>query len=330
VSYNLALLHALAPGQPVSGPALGRALGISRAAVWKGVRRLVELGLEIEARPGQGYCLATPLVPLEAAAVRAALPPEAAERLAVLEVLAETGSTNSRVLAAERPVGELVACLAEFQTAGRGRRGRCWQMPPGAGICLSVGGRLAAAPGDLAALPAAAGVACAEALEHLGVTGVGLKWPNDLLLGGGKLGGILIELRGEAGGPTTVAAGIGLNVALGPRARAAIIATGGLPPAELAATGRPAAPDRNALAAALLAALTACLGRVPASLGAAELAAWRRRDALLGRTVRVDANGGELAGIARGLDPGGALLLEADDGRCHRITAGEASLRRPA
>jgi BirA family transcriptional regulator, biotin operon repressor / biotin---[acetyl-CoA-carboxylase] ligase len=325
VSYNVALLRALAPGHPVSGEALGRELGISRAAVWKAVRRLAALGVDVESAPGRGYHLTQPLVLLDAATIRGALPAPVAARIGVLEVLGDTASTNARVLAAERPVGELVACLAEYQSAGRGRRGRRWLTPPAAGICLSVGGRLAAAPSDFAALPASVGVACAAALEGLGVARVGLKWPNDLLLGDGKLGGILIELRGESQGPVTIAIGIGVNVRLGATARAEIATAGGLPPADLA--GAHGVPDRNRLAAVLIAALATCLERMPAGLDEAVLEGWRQRDVLLGRTVRIDDAGAGRVGIARGLDGSGALLLDDAAGLRHRITAGEVTAR---
>jgi BirA family transcriptional regulator, biotin operon repressor / biotin---[acetyl-CoA-carboxylase] ligase len=327
VSYNAALLRALAPGRPVSGEALGRELGISRAAVWKAVRRLAGLGVVIEARPGQGYRLPAPLTLLDGAAIRHALPRRSSARIGDLEVLAETDSTNARVLAAERPLGQLVACLAEYQSAGRGRRGRRWLAPPGAGLCLSLGGRLPAAPSDFASLPPAAGLACAEALEALGVPGVALKWPNDLLLGGGKLGGILVELRGEAQGPATVALGVGLNFQLDEATRVAVAAAGGLPPADLGGAMPGGPPDRNVVAAGLLAALVECLDRAPEGLGPGTLAAWRRRDALRGRPVKVLDGARSLAGVALGLDRTGALLLEGTDGRRHRVTAGEVSLR---
>lgn len=327
MSYNAALLRALAPGALVSGEALGRELHISRAAVWKAVRRLVELGVPIEALPGRGYRLEEPLVPLDAVAIRGALPPGVARRIGRLEVLPETDSTNARVLAADRPVGELAICLAEHQSAGRGRRGRRWLAAPGGAICLSVGGRLPAAPSDYAALPTAAGVACAMALEALGVRGIGLKWPNDLLLGGHKLAGILIELRGESQGPSTVAVGIGLNVRLGPSLREEIAAAGGLPPAELAAQADGQPVDRNRYAAALVAAIAGCLERAPAGLGDEVLDGWRQRDVLRGREVRVEDAGLGRLGIAVGLDPSGALLLQAADGEPVRVTAGEVSLR---
>ena len=338
MSYNAALLRALAGGEPVSGEALGRALGTSRAAVWKGIRRLRALGLEVEARAGRGYRLAAPLELLDAARIRAGLPAAAATRIGRLEVMAETASTNARVLAAEEAPGELVACLAEYQSAGRGRRGRRWLAAPGSGICLSVGGRLPASPAAYAGLSTAVGVALASALEREGAGPIGLKWPNDLLLGGGKLGGVLIELRGEAQGPVTIAVGVGLNVQLGAAMRAEIEAAGGWPPAELAQaaaeSGAPM-PDRNRLAAVLVAALAGCLAGEPCAaesgLGRAVLEGWRARDALRDRPVRVSDAGGQpgaaLAGIARGVDASGALVVETSDGARHRITAGEATLR---
>lgn len=327
MSYNAALLRALAPGVAVSGELLGRRLGSSRAAVWKAVRRLVALGVPVESLPGRGYRLEQPLVPLEAEAIRRALPPGVARRIGALEVLAETDSTNARVLAADRPVGEFSVCLAEHQSAGRGRRGRRWLAPPGSAICLSVGGRLPAAPSDYASLPTAVGVACAAALEALGVPGIGLKWPNDLLLDGGKLGGILIELRGESQGPASVAVGVGLNVRLGAATRRAITAAGGLPPADLAALAGEAPVDRNRFAAALAAAIAGCLECAPAGLGDDVLEGWRQRDVLRGREVRIEAAGPGRVGIALGLDRTGALLLEAPGGARLRVTAGEVSLR---
>ena len=328
MSFNLALLQALAPGEPVSGAALGRALGTSRTAVWKGIQRLVELGLEVEAKPGVGYRLAAPLELLDAARLQRALPAAARTRLARLDILAETDSTNSRILAAEASPGSLLACLAEYQSAGRGRHGRTWLAAPGHAVCLSVGGRMPAGPADFAALPPAVGLACAEALGRLGVPGVQLKWPNDLLLDGAKLGGILIELRGEAQGPATVAVGVGLNLRISARARAAIIAAGGLPPAALADTAPGA--GRNEVAAMLLAAALEALARTPGTLDDEALAAWARRDALRDHAVRLETPGRAETGIARGIDATGALLLETAPGTLRRVTAGEVTLRPAA
>lgn len=323
MSCDTGLLRALAPGMPRSGERLGAELGISRAAVWKAVQRLRTLGVEIESLPRRGYRLAAPLELLDAAAIRAALPQSLAAGLAAIEVHDAIDSTNARVLAAAPP-GRLIACLAEHQSAGRGRRGRSWFAAPGAGICLSVGGRFAAAPADFAALAPAVGAACATALAAAGVPEIRLKWPNDLLLGEGKLGGILVELRGEAQGPVTLAVGVGINLRLAASTRAAILAGGGLAPADL--SGCPV-PGRNRLAAALLEAVAGCLVAPAAMLGESARATWQARDALRGRKVRVEGAGAVLEGRARGLDESGALLLEGADGTRRRVTAGEVSLR---
>lgn len=322
MSSDAGLLRALASGQPRSGEQLGAELGISRAAVWKAVQRLRALGVEVESLPRRGYRLPAPLELLDAAAIRAALPATLAAGLAAIEVHDAIDSTNARVLAAA-PTGRLLACLAEHQSAGRGRRGRSWYAAPGAGLCLSVGGRLAAAPADFAALAPMVGAACAATLAALGAPEIRLKWPNDLLLGDGKLGGILVELRGEAQGPVTLAVGVGINLRLGAATRAAILAGGGLAPADLSAHR---IPGRNLLAAALVAAIAGCLAAPALTLSESARATWRERDALRDRPVRIEGAGAGLEGRARGLDDAGALLLETEIG-IRRVTAGEVSVR---
>src|SRR5688572_16283254 len=143
------LLHALADGRTHSGEALAREFGITRAAIWKQVGKLADWGLTVDAAPGEGYRLARRLDLLDAAALRAALHPESVARLAKLEVFTELGSTNRHLLQAPPPTGKLDVCVAEFQTAGRGRRGRNWTTPLGAGVCLSVGWHFAAMPAEL-------------------------------------------------------------------------------------------------------------------------------------------------------------------------------------
>ena len=118
------LLHALADGRTHSGEELARAFGVTRAAIWKQVAKLEDFGLIVEAVPGAGYRLAQPLDLLDAQALRAALEPTVAAQLKKLEVFTKLDSTNRRLLAAAPSVGSLDVCIAEFQTQGRGRRGR--------------------------------------------------------------------------------------------------------------------------------------------------------------------------------------------------------------
>ena len=213
-----ALLRALADGEPHSGSELARGLGVTRAAISKSMRKLALWGLDVSAVPGVGYRLARPIDLLDARALRRALAPRTARRLARLEVLTEVDSTNRRLLeSAPPPPGKLAACLAEFQTAGRGRRGRRWLAPLGGGLCLSAGWQFAGTPRDLSALTLAVGVVARRALADAARVDVALKWPNDLVHDERKLGGILLELAAEAQGRCYVVAGIGINVALPPK-----------------------------------------------------------------------------------------------------------------
>jgi BirA family biotin operon repressor/biotin-[acetyl-CoA-carboxylase] ligase len=172
-------------------------------------------------------------------------------------------------------------------------------------------------------MPLAAGVAVLRALACLGVAGLALKWPNDIVHAGRKLGGVLVDLRGEAAGPAYVVVGIGINLRLPPATQAAI-AAGGLEATDLASLGNAIA--RNTLAAALVAELALMLEEFGARGMAAFADEWRDADALAGRRVRVLQDGRDLEGMARGVDADGALLVDAPDGR-RRVLSGEVSVR---
>lgn len=324
MSARIELLRLLADGALHSGEELAAALSVSRAAVWKRLQQLEEWGIAFEALPGRGYRLESPLDLLDATRIRAALPPGARDRLRHLDVHETLASTSDHLLAVDdlQP-GRLDACLAEFQSAGRGRRGRHWVAPFASGLCLSLNWNYPDAPATLAALSLAVGVAALRALGRLGVGGLALKWPNDIVQDDRKLGGILIDLRGEAAGPAYVVIGIGINVRLPESARERL-AIEGVRAVDLAALGEP--PSRNALAAALIAELSIALVEYGARGMAAFADEWQGADALAGRTVAVLHGGRTLEGRARGVDEDGALLLEID-GVPRRIVSGEVSVR---
>jgi len=326
VSLEHVLLDALADGETVSGEALARRLGVSRAAVWKAARRLEKLGVEVDGAAGAGYRLRTPVDRLEEGRVRDELSAAVLARLARLEVLEVADSTNDRAIAAARATGQFAVSIANYQSAGRGRQGRRWHSPPGAGICLSVAARVTEGPAFYAGLSLAVGVAAVQALGDAGVAGIGLKWPNDLVWNGRKLGGVLIELRGEAEGPCVIAVGLGLNHRLPPGARALLGDGGGLPPADLAEIcDEP--PGRAVLAGRLVDRLVRTLDQF-AALGLDPFArAWQRLDALHGTVVRARGGGRDVVGVARGIDTTGALLVEDGAGNLVRVTGGDVSLR---
>lgn len=319
------LLHALADGRTHSGEDVARAFGVTRAAVSKHVAKLAELGLAVEAVPGVGYRLERRLDLLDAGAVRAALDAAVAARLARLEVVTAIDSTNSSLLAAPPPPGRLDVCMAEFQAAGRGRRGRAWTAPLGSGLCLSVGWQFSGMPAGPAALTLAVGVAVRRVLERLAGVAIALKWPNDLVFDERKLGGILLELAAEAHGGAHVVIGIGLNVSL-PHELARSLSDWPRGAVDLAtALGRPP-PPRAVLAGALVNELAALLVDYPAHGFAAYRTEWRSADFLRGRAVRLDEPGGPHFGTAVGIDADGALLVEAAGVR-RRVVAGDVTVR---
>ena len=325
---NDTLVALLAGGGVRSGEALARALGISRAAVWKQIATLRKLGVEIEAVPGQGYRLARPFELLDAGVIATLLSDAASARIASFEVLRSVDSTNARLLAAPPPPeGCAAVCIAEYQTAGRGRRGRSWVAPLGAGVCMSVAWRFTSPPPQLGALGLAMGVGAARALHSLGYGLVQLKWPNDLVAGDAKLGGILSEMQGEMDGPAHVVVGIGVNVDLPRAAREAIAAAGNPRVTDLRELGDGAVPARNDVAASLASGLIETLARFEVAGFATFRAAWSTLDVLAGEDVVVHSGERMQEGRACGVDQDGALILE-HEGRMQRIVAGEATLRR--
>jgi len=323
---STALLSALADGRFHSGEDLGAALGISRAAVWKQLKALERrLGLTVQAVPGRGYRLAAPLELLEREAILAQMSAPARARLADLEIHLSLDSTNRHLMqrAAQGAPGGTV-CLAERQEAGRGRHGRRWVSPFGANLYLSILWRSALAPAQLGGLSLAVGAAVAQGLSAAGAPAIGLKWPNDLMWGGRKLGGVLLEVAGEATGPCHVVVGVGLNLAMD-EALAHEIDQPWVDLREAA----PRALPRNAVTAAVAGEVLLALDAFAEAGLAPSLPAWRERDVLRGEPVRLTLGERVVDGVARGVDDNGCLLVEGREG-LQRFSVGEASLRRRA
>jgi BirA family transcriptional regulator, biotin operon repressor / biotin---[acetyl-CoA-carboxylase] ligase len=216
--------------------------------------------------------------------------------------------------------------LAEYQTAGRGRRGRPWVAPPGGAICLSFSWNFSDVPEDLGALGLVIGVCELRALRTLGISHAKLKWPNDLMVDDKKLGGILIELRAESDGPAYVVIGVGLNVALGAPLLAKIAETG-MAPTDLVSAGL-AQPSRNAVAGAILNACVQGLLEFEREGLRPFLEEWAEADALRGRMVSLRGAGGDVVhGLARGVDLHGALLVETLGEGLRKFVSGEVSVR---
>jgi len=317
---QIALLEQLVDGYFHSGQALAGQLGLSRGAIWQHVRRLEQVGLDIYRVPGRGYRLAAPLELLDAERIRARLPVERREHLTDLQVLPVTDSTNRRLLAEDNPGA--AACFAEHQTAGRGRRGRQWITPFGGQLAFSLSWVFDTLPPDFSALALAIGLGLAGVLRESGSPAVQLKWPNDLVAGGRKLGGILVEVMGEPPGRTRVVAGVGINWQLPP----AMLAELDQPGIDLARLSPAGLPGRNALAADCLDALMGVCERFAREGFAPFLDVWPAFDALRGRQARVAARDAVYEGVALGVDAGGALRLRTPAG-VQRFFSGDVSVR---
>ena len=300
------ILECLSDGRAHSGETLAAAFGVTRAAVWNRVQRLQDLGVEIEAVSGKGYRLAVPFEALRSDVIESYLSVAARRALRVLRIERVTNSTNQQLL--ERASladihGEVL--LAEFQTAGRGRRGDAWRAPPGSGVCLSLGWRFDSPPNTMSALSLVIGLAVARAVRDLNVANVGVKWPNDVLHVGRKLAGILIEMRAEYAGSSTVVIGVGINCDLAAAVRA------GIPqPVTDLRTALGASVSRNAVAAALVERLLAALQAFQATGFAPLMTEWRAFDVLDGHVVDLMLPDRTVSGTARGVDANGMLLVE--------------------
>jgi BirA family biotin operon repressor/biotin-[acetyl-CoA-carboxylase] ligase len=315
----------LADGRFHSGEALARALGVSRSAVWKAAAALRAAGSALHAVPNRGYRLVHRSEALDPARIREHLARDVRAHLASIDAAWAIGSTNTALLERANPEnGTTEVLLAEYQSAGRGRRGRAWLAPPGGAICLSMSWTFREVPQDLGALGLVVGVCALKALRGHGVGGVSLKWPNDLLIGERKLGGVLIDLRAESAGAACVVIGIGINLALGAELLRQIAASG-TAATDLASVVQPL-PGRNALAAALVSACIKGLIEFERQGLKPFIEDWRAADALRGRAVNVSAADGVARGVARGIDLRGALMLETPQG-VRRFISGDVTVR---
>ena len=259
---------------------------------------------------------------LDADAIRASLGQLATRRLEHFESFAAIESTNTYLMQGDAPdPGGFRVALTDNQTAGRGRHGRAWMSPPGAGICLSVGYTFSQQPANLPALTLAIGLGLIDALERLGVGGIDLKWPNDLVARDGKLGGILTESRALEAGSINVVTGIGLNVDLPERFDVGAESGRTQPVSDLAGLTRKL-PSPNAIAARLIDGLCEVFLTYESDGFAAYASRWPQRDWLRGRALKIDAPQEPVSGVAAGVDDDGALLVDDGSGSLRRVTSG--------
>lgn len=313
-------LRRLADGRFHSGEDVARALGRSRATLSEALKRVPELGVEIFSVRGRGYRLAEPIEFLDAAAIGRALAGSGVR----VEIVDEVDSTSTRLLeraAAGAPSGTCLA--AEWQSAGRGRRGRSWVSALGGSLTFSMLWRFERGAGQLAGLSLAVGAAVARALAARGVERVQVKWPNDVVADFRKLAGILVETSGEMQGPSVAVVGVGVNYRLGERTVERIDQ-----PVTDVAHCAPRVPARTDLLTRLLLELAATLEQFERHGFAAARDAWRALHAYQGRRVRVlPPREAPFEATVTDVAPDGALVVALPDGRALALSSAEISLR---
>ncbi|KTD24358.1 biotin-[acetylCoA carboxylase] holoenzyme synthetase and biotin operon repressor [Legionella lansingensis] len=318
---QLELLRQLADGNCYSGNSIGKQLGISRTAVWKHIRQLVDLGLPINRIPQQGYQLTAPMQFLDEAKIRQHLNARAFSQPTTFHVFATVHSTNQFLK--ELPSGSsLDICCAETQTNGRGRFGRHWVSPFGENIYCSSRLELTCCLSRLSGLSLIVGLAILASLKDSYIDeNIQLKWPNDLLWNNKKLCGILIEVIAETNGCAQVIIGIGLNV--------------NTPTHELPILEKPWCSlyeitgkyyDRNLLLANLVYQLHKHLDNF-LSKGFAEFSnAWQKADYLYDKHITVSQAAGVMRGKAYGVNELGQLCLKDEQGNFHYLSSGDTSV----
>jgi BirA family biotin operon repressor/biotin-[acetyl-CoA-carboxylase] ligase len=311
------LLAILSDGDFHSGEELGTQLGVTRAAVWKQLKKLESLNIPLSSVKGKGYRLSDAIELLDQDLIK----DQIEGRLDCLEVLLNTESTNSYLLEkASDHMGKRYAVLAEKQESGRGRRGRTWVSPFGKNIYLSLLWSFGGGLGSLEGLSLVIAIAVERALTELGVKDAKLKWPNDVYLNNKKLAGILLEVSGEYSGHCQVVIGIGLNVKLSEYDAESI----DQPWAQLSEHLENL--DRNVIAASVINQLIKCIEQFDKQGFSAFKNYWTERDAFINQQVDLILPNKTSTGVVKGVNTKGELLLQTDSG-LEAINAGEVSLR---
>jgi BirA family biotin operon repressor/biotin-[acetyl-CoA-carboxylase] ligase len=262
---------------------------------------------------------------LDAGLFRQSLTAQTRAKLDELEVFGSVASTNTYLMAQPAPaVGRFRVAIADHQTSGRGRHHRRWVSPPGAGLYMSFAYSFEEQPDQLPSLTLAIGVGVIAALRKLGIDGISLKWPNDIVALDGKLGGILTELQSHATDGVTVVTGIGLNIELPKDIETSIKSDWARRVVDVSKVCE-TVPRRAVIAAAIVNELHGVMRKFAALGFVAFVEAWTKHDWLHGREVIVDLSDKQIRGVAAGVDNDGALLVDTGKGKT-RIVSGSVIL----
>jgi len=319
-----ALIKKLASGHFFSTQQLATELGVSRTSAWNYLKALEGMGFELHAVSGKGTRLKQMIELLESEVITSQLSSGTQCLLAKLDLLDVCPSTNHHLLQQNslKPLANGVVCMAEMQTMGRGRLGKTWVSPYGQNIYLSFIWNFKSGIAALSGLSLACGVAVCCALDELGVKGHGLKWPNDILWQGKKLGGILVEIQGESQGGYSVVVGIGINYQMSSQASTDIDQ-----PWVDVCTAAGDSIGRNKLAAKLIERVLGMLDGYEEKGLTPYVEQWNAFDCYKGSNVNIISGKKVTTGVAKGISSGGELILQKPDGAQQLIMSGEVSLR---
>ena len=321
-SYSL--LQHLSHEQFISGNALGSALGVSRAAVWKMVKHCMDVtGVDIFSVKGKGYCLAQPLELLSEAVIRQHLSASCHDCVAKIEVVSRCDSTNTQLHRRGAGLDSGTILFAEQQTAGRGRNGRSWISPFAQNLYFSMYWRSNLPIMALSGFSLALGVVVLRGLKELGfVQEIGLKWPNDILYQGAKLAGFLVEILGEANGTASLIIGVGINVKMD-KLQGELIDQRWT---DLSTINDAICLSRNSLAATMVNQICILQEVFSAQGFQSYREEWIAHDCFHRLPVDLFTSDGIIQGIEDGVDESGALQLIIN-GEQHKIYSGDVSLR---
>lgn len=315
--FTFPILHLLADGQFHSGEALAQHFKVTRATIWNAVKHAESLGIEVFSVRGRGYKLPQAIEFLDKNEVLKSIGEQRA--WFNLQILDEVKSTNTYLMQ-NKSAAHATCVAAHVQTNGKGRRGRIWVSQLGASLTFSLLWRFQCGAAALSGLSLAVGVALIRALNSLGVNDAQLKWPNDILIEGKKLAGILIELQGDLEGPSVAVIGVGLNLNLPKNVLESI----DQPAIDLASVK---GVDQSALLGSVLKHLADVLSGFEASGFVALRNEWLGCHAYESKPVRMLLpNGTAVQGVVQGVADDGILLVETALG-LQRFSAGEISLR---
>ncbi|MEX6253445.1 bifunctional biotin--[acetyl-CoA-carboxylase] ligase/biotin operon repressor BirA [Providencia hangzhouensis] len=317
-SIPLQLIDILADAQIHSGEQLGDKLGMTRAAINKHIKTLRSWGLNIETVTGKGYKLPHQINLLNRAVIK--------QQISDVNIIVEPviNSTNQYMLERIPSLKSGDTCLAEYQSAGRGRRGRQWVSPFGCNLYLSMYWKLDQGPAAAIGLSLVVGIVIAETLNKISQEKVKVKWPNDLYMNDKKLAGILVELTGKTGDAAHIIIGIGINIGMN---KNNIESSNTITQEWSSLRDEVEDIERNELSVNIIKALRESLVIFENEGLKPFLDRWFKLDNFLNRDVKLLIGDDIITGVERGINEQGALLLQKNNGEIIPYIGGEISLR---